>query len=187
VLKEIEDYLLATVRGAIATARIYGFPDNPAELGRTQPQSRILLGYKRANFTKNSIEPVTLQATLQYELTFEVKGLRTHQGAYELLDAVRTTLFGLRLPIPNAQPLLITNEGFVDHDNSIWVYSQGYSLSLILEAGEDIELVPPPVSVPEGVPITVVSGLFRSRVDQVTTDFVKDQDATLVTWENPTP
>lgn len=187
MLKEIEDYLLATVQGAIATARIYGFPDNPGELGRTQPQSRILLGYKRSNFTKNSIEPVTLQATLQYELTFEVRGLRTHQGAYELLDSVRRVLFGLRLPIPNAQPLIITNEGFVDHTDSIWVYSQGYSLSLVLEVGEDVELVPPPVSVPLDSPITVVCGLFRSHTDRLLDDFVKDQDATLATIAPPEP
>lgn len=125
-------------------------------------QNRVFVGYKRSNFNLIAGEPFTVDQTLEFEISIMVKDLRTHTTVYPLLDRIRTTLTGYWFPLEfiagKSYPIA---EGFVDLEQGIWYYS--FSFAVPIFNYED-----PDTYIPEPEIKTIQSGLFRTKVGDLT-------------------
>jgi hypothetical protein len=127
MIAEIEESILQRLQllndGGL---RIAGFPDNPQESGRSMPNGQVLVGYKKESLEPPNtfIEdtPVIQKWTLEYEISVQLKNLRSHTGAYPVMDEIKELLTGFR-PSPINQPLYQIQGGFVDMKDGIWYYS----------------------------------------------------------------
>ncbi len=82
--------------------KVFAFPDNPSELGRPFTGGQILVGYKDEDLSEppgNVTTTTIIQTqTLQFELSLQLKNLRSHTGALPVMDAVRDLLTGFKPP-----------------------------------------------------------------------------------------
>jgi Gp37 protein len=108
--------------------KVFAFPDNPNELGRPFTGGQILVGFKDENLSEPQGNVTTAHIiqsqTLQFELSLQLKNLRSHTGALPVMDAVRDLLTGFKPPNVT-HPMYQTKGGFVDLDSKtgIWFYS----------------------------------------------------------------
>lgn len=106
---------------------VEGFPDD-AKAFEKLPWNKgvVLVAYKESQFTPpQGMGLVTQGRTLQFEVQLRTKGLRSHQGAYAYLDAIRAALTGFR---PGATGVLYpVSEQFVGAEEFVWTYAQVYS------------------------------------------------------------
>ncbi len=168
MLAEIEAAIVQKLSATLASngIRPQAFPENPRELGQPMPRGQILVGYKRSNFNLQSRQPITLQMNAEFEVSLQVTNLRTHSGAYPLLDAIRFALLGF---IPMAGPsagMYPINEGFTDLDEGVWYYSQTYLVPLTLIEGQIALYDPLPPDTPWEF-VGIECGIWRSRTGRL--------------------
>ncbi|WP_016949767.1 Gp37 family protein [Anabaena sp. PCC 7108] len=113
--------------------RIEGFPDNPAELGKPVVIGQILVGYRKESLSKPSTfvasAPIIQDWTLSFELSLQLKNLRSHTGAYPIMGKIRNLLTGYKPPAIQ-KPLYQSEGGFVSIKEGVWYYSMIFSVSL---------------------------------------------------------
>jgi hypothetical protein len=138
VLLEIETAIIKHLEATLheSPVLVRGFPDTPEGLGRIVPRGQILVAYKSATFRETSIAPIAMEAILDFEVSMQLSDLRSHSGAYPILDLIRAALTGFYPVVGASKPLLPKGERFADLDAStrIWYYVQNYQLSLVWPA-----------------------------------------------------
>lgn len=106
--------------------KIIGFPDNPSELGRPFPSGQILVGFKKESLGQPAAvvttAPIIQPWTIEFELSLQLKNLRSHSGAYPIMETIRDLLSGFRPPMVT-RPIYQVQGGFVDLKDGIWFYS----------------------------------------------------------------
>ena len=171
MLSQIEASITAHLTEALQQAglnnrgvKLHAFPDNAAELGRVQQRVQVLVGYKGASFADTGEEPIQQTMLMSWEVSIQVANLRTHTGAYPLLDIIREAMTGF---IPIAGPVRAMrprSERFADLDQGIWYYVMEFVLPVSWPA-EFAELDP---GLPEGWEFSGVEvGLWRSLIGGV--------------------
>lgn len=160
MLAEIEAAFIARVKTVIngngREIAISGFPGESEQESRPGRQGRIFIGYKRSRFQQTAGEPLTLNTTAEFEVALMLRDLRTHTGAYPVLDLVRRSLTGYWIPCDNvAGKCYPVAEGFLKIEEGVWYYSQSFAVPLML-VEEPIEET--------FTPTTIEVGLHRSRV-----------------------
>jgi hypothetical protein len=112
--------------------RVEGFPDNPDELGKPVVIGQVLVGYRKDTFSKppTFVEsaPIIQDWMLSFELSLQLKNLRSHTGAYPIMGKIRNLLTGYK-PVVQ-KPLYQSEGGFVSIKDGVWYYSMVFSLNL---------------------------------------------------------
>jgi hypothetical protein len=189
MLKQVEEALESHVRAILGRADLKSavrpFPENIRELKTPTPSGQVLISYKRSSF--NLIEkdvPIRQEQTLFFDLVIQIKGLRTHTGAYALLDELRFGLMGWMSGL-SAQnlPAYTSDERFLDLDENLWAWSQTIAIPLIIEQGVRPEFVGMTdqtdwESLDE---IRVAVGLWRSRAGALGDKPTSTKDAVVKT------
>jgi hypothetical protein len=129
MIHELEQAIAGRIKESVYNlTQVVEFPDDPETLGRPVMKSRILVGYQRASFQLTANE--TQEKTFFFEAIFQVKELRSHHIAYELLDEVSLGLTGWRPFSLASRNIYMEDERFVNYSEGVWIYSQTYSLAV---------------------------------------------------------
>lgn len=170
MLAELEAALIARVKAVLngnnQEVCVAGFPGADDERARPGRQGQILIGYKRSRFQQTAGEPLTLNTTAEFEVALMLRDLRTHIGAYPILDLVRRSLTGYWVPCDNvAGKCYPVQEGFLKIDEGIWYYSQTFALPLML-IEEPIEESFAPTSIGVGLHRSKAGNLLDNTLDR---------------------
>jgi hypothetical protein len=148
--------------------RLRVFPDSPRDLGKPLAH-QVLVGYKRSLFADVSEHPLNQVQTLEFEITIQVPSLRTHQGAYPLLDGIRFGLSGF-IPVGGTTRCMrCVGERLVDFNpkEGVWVYGQTWQMAVQTVEGQNPVIDFPPIdpNLPIGfIPTKIVTGLWRAKL-----------------------
>jgi hypothetical protein len=158
---------------AEAETRMAVFPDNPRDFGHAVAQQQVLVGYKRSLFEDISEQPLQQVETLEFEITIQTPNIRTHQGAYMVLDLIRFGLLGF-MPVTGAlRGMRPVGARLVDFDpkEGVWVYAQTWQFAVTVAEGDhpDEDYLELPALPVDWVPVKIVTGLWRSQAPSVDT------------------
>jgi hypothetical protein len=111
--------------------RVIGFPDNANELGKPMGVGQVLVGFKKESLSSATgnvlTAPIVQTHTLKFEISLQLKNLRSHSGAYPIMDRIRQLLTGFK-PIELLKPMYQSEGGFIDIKEGIWYYSMIFDL-----------------------------------------------------------
>jgi hypothetical protein len=133
MLEHIENAIVARIIHTLDSPniKVAAFPEKAKEFDRPNPTGQVLIGYKRSVFKMISEQPLTMHQDADFELSLQFQDLRSHVGAYPILDRLRVSLLGF-IPIQgNVKGLRPVSENFADLDNGTWYYNAIYRLPLI--------------------------------------------------------
>ncbi len=194
MLAEAEAAIVKRVEAILAPfeVNISPFPGDSDQQPKPGRKGMILIGYKRSRHRVTSIQPMTIEIIAEFELSLQLKDLRTHRGAYPLLDAVRyaiTGLIPLKGPLSKCYPV---QEGFLKAEDGIWYYAMVVAVAMMQIEGQqpytaadidyltrDPALGVRPYAPANGIQIQVATR--RSRVDDLPDNVV---DRTFVVIES---
>jgi hypothetical protein len=186
MLQEIESALVRRLdqllKSAKLQAKVQAFPEDLKELRQPSVVGQVLVAYKRSTFRQIEQDPLVDEQLLQFDLTTTVRGLRTHEGAYPLLDEIRFALSGWRSgSSAQKRPAYFSDERFVGVEERNWTYNQTLIVPLQLVAGQRPDFVAPDTPDPydwenlEQIQVTV--GLWRSPAGRLAETAVSTKDA----------
>ena len=186
MLKEAEAAVVKRVEAILAPfeVSIAPFPGDSDQQPKPGRKGMILIGYKRSRHRVTSIQPMTVEIIAEFELSLQLKDLRTHRGAYPLLDAVRyaiTGLIPLKGPLSKCYPV---QEGFIKAEDGIWYYAMVVAVAMMQIEGQQQLYTPADVDYLERDPalgvrpyapvggIQIQVAVRRSRVDDLSDNVV---------------
>lgn len=152
------------------------FPGDGDSAPKPGRKGQMFIGYKRSRFRVTSWVPVTCEVIAEYELSLMLKDLRSHKGAYPLLDAIRFAITGfipLKGPSHKCYPV---QEGFLKAEDGIWYYALVVAVAMQQIEGQaglytpidDEAIHAAPGTVPPynpTNPIQIRTGIRRARID----------------------
>lgn len=168
MLREIETALVDRLTQTLTRQgiRVKPFPEDLRELKQPVLSAQILTAYKQSTFRTLENTPFNYEQLLQFDINCQVKGLRTHTGAYPLLDEIRYLLAGWHCGMPEQKrPAYFVVEKFVDVDDGVWSYNQTIVIPLVVEAGKRPTIERDPIQWEGLTQITI--GLWRSPAEAV--------------------
>lgn len=186
MLQEIESALVRRLETALAETdlqvKVRAFPEDLKEMKRAVLVGQVLLAYKRSTFRQIETDPLIDEQLLQFDITSTVRGLRTHEGAYPLLDEIRFLLSGwFSGSSAQKRPAYFSDERFVGVEECNWTYNQTLIVPLQTIAGQRPEFSDPNAPDPydwESLDrIQVAVGLWRSPEGRVKETAVSTKDA----------
>jgi Gp37 protein len=186
MLQEIEAALVKKLEKSLAGAdlkiKVKAFPEDLRELKQPAIVGQVLLAYKRSTFRQLQLDPLIDEQLLQFDITSTVRGLRTHEGAYPLLDEIRFSIGGWYSgSSAQKRPAYFSDERFVGVEERNWTYNQTLIVPLQITAGQRPEFSAPDLPDPYGwenlEQIQVTVGLWRSPSDRLSEAAVSTKDA----------
>ena len=120
------------------------FPETQESRGRAWVKDILLIGFVNESFSEPDLAPklslakvpLRTTSTKTFELILHVKRLRTYEGAYEILYAIREALHGARIS-PFTGPLYVTEVSFTElKDSRFWLWSITCKLDQNFVAGD---------------------------------------------------
>lgn len=178
MLAEAEAAIVKRIKKLLETyeVTITPFPGDSDQIPKPGRKGQVFIGYKRSRFRVTSMLPATCEVIAEYELSLQLKDLRSHSGAYPILDAIRYALTGfipLKGPSHKCYPV---QEGFVKAEDGIWYYAviiavamqqiEGHE-NLYTSIGQDaIDALPgtvPPYR--PDTPIKIRAGIRRANIN----------------------
>ncbi|NDJ20962.1 hypothetical protein GS682_04745 [Nostoc sp. B(2019)] len=138
MLAEAEAAIVKRVEAVLSPfeVTIAPFPGDSDQQPKPGRKGMILIGYKRSRHRVTSIQPMTIEVIAEFELSLQLKDLRTHRGAYPLLDTVRyaiTGLIPLKGPLSKCYPV---QEGFIKAEDGIWYYAMVVAVAMMQVEGQ---------------------------------------------------
>jgi hypothetical protein len=129
-IQAIEDALVALLnaRPALALFQVEAWPEDAGNYKLRSKNGALLVSYKGSKFGKTIATDGDAQLwTLDFEIVTLCRNLRSHKGAYTVLDEIRRAVSGWWAPgaINNA---FLTHEGFVDEVDGVWQYATYLSI-----------------------------------------------------------
>jgi len=129
-IKEIEETIISKLKSEIPNFLIEGFPDKPSEFILIHPIGAILIHYQGGNYsTSQSLGYVNQENKKEFAITIVTRDLRSNNGAYEMLDKVKTVLTGFQ--VPGCSKLIPAKDGFISEKSGIWQYGINFTLTTI--------------------------------------------------------
>lgn len=143
-MQQLEDAIISRLT-AVPTlpesVRLFSWPDKPMDRG--QPVGVAAIFARFAGVSKSSAATTnrtfTQGGTIDFEIRFLVKDLRSHVGAYPLMALVENSLAGW-LPDPSLLEegytaklpgFYMSRSDLVGRDQQVWDWGQSYSLPII--------------------------------------------------------
>jgi len=137
----IELAIIAQLRSSIDAIEIMHYPDRPESYRLTHRIGAALVRYEGAKYGPLSDTAAIVQERrLAFEITVMMRDLgwnfggevgNTSPGAYAMIEAIRTTLTGFR--IPGCSKIFPLNEQFVERDKqgAVWIYAISFGLKTV--------------------------------------------------------
>lgn len=127
-ISEIETQIIAKLKNEIPNFLIEGFPDKPSEFILIHPIGAILVHYQGSNYSSTqSLGYVNQENKKEFAITIATRDLRSNNGAYEMLDRVKSILTGFQ--IPGCSKLTPMKDGFISEKSGIWQYGINFTLT----------------------------------------------------------
>jgi len=124
----IENAIIEKLKSEIPNFLIEGFPDKPSEFILIHPIGAILVHYQGSNYSNSqSIGYINQENKKEFAITVVTRDLRSNNGAYKMLDKVRSILTGFQ--IPGCSKLTPTKDGFISEKAGIWQYGINFTLT----------------------------------------------------------
>lgn len=126
-IKEIETKIIENLKISFPEVLVQGFPDKPSEFNLLHPIGAILVHYQGSNYTNTqALNFVTQENKKEFGITIITRDLRSHNGAYEYIDKVKSALSGYL--IDECTSLIPTKDYFISENKGIWQYGINFTL-----------------------------------------------------------
>jgi Gp37 protein len=137
----VELAIIAQLRSSIDAIEIMHYPDRPESYRLTHRIGAALVRYEGAKYGPLSDTAAIVQERrLVFEITVMMRDLgwnfggevgNTSPGAYAMIEAIRATLTGFR--IPGCSKMFPLSEKFVERDKqgAVWIYAISFALKTV--------------------------------------------------------
>jgi len=126
-IKEIETSIIEKLQESFPEVLVQGFPDKPSEFNLLHPIGAILVHYQGSNYTNTqALGFVTQENKKEFSITIITRNLRSHNGAYEYIDKVKSEISGFK--IDECSSLIPTKDYFISENKGIWQYGINFTL-----------------------------------------------------------
>ena len=123
----IEQAFTVRLMAEIDGLAVEAFPDRPEAYVLKHAKGALLVRYATSGFSAPEPTDVVVQTqTVTVEVVTLVRELRSHEGLYPALEAVRRALTGFR--IEGCGAAYPTKEEFVDYAAGVWTYRTLFDL-----------------------------------------------------------
>lgn len=127
-ISEIEAQIITKLKKEIPDFLVEGFPDKPNEFILIHPIGAILVHYQGSNYSSSqSLGYVNQENKKEFSITIVTRDLRSNNGAYQMLDQVKTILTGFQ--IAGCSKLTPAKDGFISEKSGIWQYGINFTLT----------------------------------------------------------
>lgn len=107
--------------------KVEAFPERPKEYTFTHPIGVVLVAYEKTNFGNPlATDYISQDLTHSFGMVILARNLRSHQGAYNVIDLLRKNLTGF-IPV-GGDKSWVDDIQFLGQSESLWQY--GMSLSV---------------------------------------------------------
>ena len=136
MIREIEAALVARIAERIPDLHVAAFPDKPESFRMQHPVGAVLVAFGRESYSKpRALDLVVQERRIEWDVSVLTRNLRTHVGAYAVLDALRLALTGWR--VEGAGKLRPVRADFVDQKQGVWTHVLTMDhVVLVAECGE---------------------------------------------------
>jgi hypothetical protein len=136
-IEELENAIVEKLKSGGFELAIEAFPEKPADHRLHNAAGAILVIFGGSKFGESQATDTVVQnRTISFSIVVKTSSLRSHLGAYPVLDAIRRLLTGFEPP--ECDKMYPTSEELVDREGSIWTYEAQYSCETL--AVEDTDL-----------------------------------------------
>ncbi|MEX0271395.1 Gp37 family protein [Leptolyngbyaceae cyanobacterium UHCC 1019] len=133
MLAEVEKAIVSRLSEQVRGVKILPFPESPADFGKPISSATLFVGFKQERLeAPPGINPqrILIQPrTLEYDIVFRLKDLRSHTSVYPVIDHVRDALSGFDTKVHGVFPLYELQSGFVAVVDSLWLYTATFACS----------------------------------------------------------
>ncbi len=128
MIAEIERDMVALLATALPDLKVETFPDKPDAYRLSHAHGAVLVGYSGGRFANPYVMAGTAQSgRLEFQLVVKVRCLRSHVGAYAVLEAIRVALSGQDIHGARFYPV---REQFEDVSSGVWTYLAVYAADI---------------------------------------------------------
>ncbi|MDD2870087.1 Gp37 family protein [Neomegalonema sp.] len=120
-LQEIEAAIVARIAARLPDLHVEAFPDKPESFRMHHPAGAVLVAFGRESHAKpRALDLVVQERRIEWDLSILTRNLRSHVGAYDVLDALRLALTGWRAE--GCGKMRPVRAEFVDQKQGVWTY-----------------------------------------------------------------
>ncbi len=129
MIESIEQAIVSMLSQSVADADIRVFPGNAEEYKRVPlNKPRIFVGYAGSSYSEpTNCDAIIQERTLSFEITFQVRNLRDHEGVYDYLASVYSALTGFS-PLNDKRAMHAVEERLVNFENNVWTWTQTWEI-----------------------------------------------------------
>lgn len=138
-IKEIENSIIEKLNTNITDLKVEGYPESPDAYRLNHPKGAVLAHYFGSDFGEPLLgdEPSDFVAQEEKELfvvTLSIRGLRTHQGAYDYINGIKDILTGYQ-PIDSlkCKKMYPKQIRFISQMDGVWTYKILFSVKLLTQ------------------------------------------------------
>lgn len=127
-LLALEEAVITQLKAASLGVTVEPYPDRPADYGLLDPvgAALVVIGSSRYSPAANQFGQ---ERRTRIVITLLMRNLRTHAGAYGLMDAVQEALLGWMPTGGGWQPLVAISDQFVAEEAGVWQYDMVFESS----------------------------------------------------------
>ncbi len=127
MIEALENLLVAALVVAHTESKVVVEPyPRPVESYVLKSEAAILVHYAGAEFDAAEESDIVQQVMLcSFQVVIVSRNLRSHAGAYELMDTNRDAVVGMDA---KGLPFFSVSEGILGLENGVWWYSQIFSV-----------------------------------------------------------
>ena len=139
MIREIEAALVARIAERIPDLHVAAFPDKPESFNLHHPAGAVLVAFGRETYSRpRALDVIVQERRIEWDISILTRNLRTHVGAYEVLDALRLALTGWR-PEGSGKLRPVRAE-FLDQKQGVWTHVLTMDhVVTVAECGEEEE------------------------------------------------
>ncbi|MBF0481271.1 MAG: hypothetical protein HQK81_06145 [Desulfovibrionaceae bacterium] len=124
MIEALENAIVERLKAAFPGLDVKPFPDKAAEFRLTHAAGALLVHYRHGKYSQPQVTAAIVQKRrMEFEISIYVRSLRSHLGAYSVLEGVRAALTGFN---PEGVMLFPVDEQFQEFANSVWIYTMGF-------------------------------------------------------------
>ena len=124
----IENAIIEKLKSSFPEILVQGFPDKPSEFILIHSIGALLVHYQGSNYTNSdALAFISQENKKEFSITIVTRNLRSHNGAYEYLDKVKSVLTGFQ--IEGCTQLMPSKDFFISENAGIWQYGINFTLT----------------------------------------------------------
>jgi hypothetical protein len=122
MLEMIEQAMVARLAAQLPNLSVEPFPDNPGAYKLNHPMGALLVNYHGSDYRDpESTDAMIQERKADWDITLQLRNLRSHVGAYPVIESIRAALQGWGQNEVGAAFWMVSDK-FVDVLHGVWVY-----------------------------------------------------------------